>query len=93
METPIIDQMLKSLEWQTKNSSFTTQRNIDLVAELKWMKEQLILSGVSKRRELLIADMIKMIKSYTDEEVNLVCKQRNEMYGSNLQWLTPIKQH
>jgi hypothetical protein len=47
-------------------------------------EQQLILSGVSNRRELLIADIIKMIKSYTDEEVNLVCKQRNEMYGSNL---------
>jgi hypothetical protein len=48
------------------------------------LTEQLHIGGVSQQRELLIADMIKMIKSYTDEEVNLVCKQRNEMYGSNL---------
>ena len=46
--------------------------------------KQLNLSGVGQQRKLLIADMFKMIKSYTDEEVNLVCKQRNEMYGSNL---------
>ena len=58
----------------------------DLVEQMmqEYADQQLILSGVSQQRELLIADMIKMIKSYTDEEVNLVCRQRNEMYGSNL---------
>ena len=50
--------------------------------------QQLILSGVSHRRELLIADMVKMIEGYTDEEINIVCDQRNEIYGSNLQLLT-----
>jgi vacuolar-type H+-ATPase subunit E/Vma4 len=52
--------------------------------------KKLTLTDVSQQRELLIADMIKMIKSYTDEEVNIVCKQRNEMYGSNLLWLTDL---
>ena len=46
--------------------------------------KQLIIADVSQQRGLLIADMIKMIKGYTDEEVNTVCKQRNGMYGSNL---------
>ena len=46
--------------------------------------KQLILSGVSNRRGLLIADMVKMIEGYTDEEINIVCDQRNEIYGSNL---------
>ena len=48
------------------------------------MNQQLILSGVSNRRGLLIADMVKMIEGYTDEEINIVCDQRNEIYGSNL---------
>ena len=51
---------------------------------LQAFEEQLILSGVSNRRGLLIADMVKMIEGYTDEEINIVCDQRNEIYGSNL---------
>jgi len=39
METPMVDQMIKSLEWQTKNSMYTTQRNIELLAELKALKQ------------------------------------------------------
>tara|TARA_R110000851_G_C12752324_1_gene532151 strand:- start:34 stop:210 length:177 start_codon:yes stop_codon:yes gene_type:complete len=42
------------------------------------------IADVSNRRKLLIADMVKMIEGYTDEEINIVCDQRNEMYGSNL---------
>lgn len=44
----------------------------------------LSIANVSNRRKLLIADMVKMIEGYTDEEINIVCDQRNEMYGSNL---------
>jgi len=54
--------------------------------EVVWNKnkEQLNLYDVSNRRKLLIADMVKMIQGYTDEEINIVCDQRNKMYGSNL---------
>jgi hypothetical protein len=46
--------------------------------------KQLIKANVSNRRGMLIDDMVKMIKGYTDKEINIVCDQRNEMYGSNL---------
>lgn len=47
METPKVDEMIKSLEWQIENS-FTTQRNIDLLSELKAMKQALNIHNVRK---------------------------------------------
>jgi len=47
METPIVDQMIKNLEWQTTKSEWTTQRNIDLLAELKALKLALTIPKVS----------------------------------------------
>ena len=85
-----IDKLNNTLGYLTAMSFDRPELSNDLVEPLNTLSEaiseveNLSLSGVSQQRELLIADMIKMIKSYTDEEVNLVCKQRNEMYGSNL---------
>ena len=39
METPRIDEMIKILEWQVNVSRFSTQRNIDLLEELKALKQ------------------------------------------------------
>ena len=46
METPKVDEMIKSLDWQVNNSRFTTQRNIDLLSELKAMKQALNIHNV-----------------------------------------------
>ena len=63
------------------NERQTMQDEIDFALPLV---KKLIIADVSNRRGLLIADMVKMIESYTDEEISIVCDQRNEMYGSNL---------
>jgi len=38
METPEIDKLINTLEYQVNQSKFTTQRNVDLLAELKKLK-------------------------------------------------------
>ena len=87
----VLEILNKIIEMQEANYGYGMQTHIKLhtlCKEAKEIVENFALSGVGQQRKLLIADMFKMIKSYTDEEVNLVCKQRNEMYGSNLQWPT-----